>query len=588
MNDRSIQKRFLRLSIFLTGSGTSFLLSRFVLPREYDAYGFVILLSGLAVSLGAALGLTRVKNSYNSNVFGSASWASPTLLETLGLLEQKGVFLGQTKSWEYLRHSGPEHYAVIAPTRSGKGAGVVVPTLLSWKESVLIYDLKEENWSISASYRSSFSHVVYFNPNSPQSAHFNPLLEIRRGPMEVRDVQNVADMIVDPDGTGYSDHWIKTGHSLLVGTILHLLYAGKREDKSLPGVVKFLSNPQQTLVETLREMLTFPHLETEDGKRVPHPVVAGAARDMLNKSENERSGVLSTAMSFLTLYRDPIVADNIRESDFRISDLMDADKPVSLYLVVPPSDIDRLKPLVRLIINQICRRLTEEHRPKERKHKLLLLLDEFPALGRLHFFETSLGFIAGYGIKAMLVCQSINQLRKIYGDRNSLLDNTQVRVFYAPNTIETAEYISRSLGQTTESYQTKSEGGKKGAFWFSNENVSTHLTGRPLLTPGEVMELPADDALVFIGGNQPIRCKKIRYYEDLNFIPLVQDSPTVPSGRPYPYGPMVAPDDWSSSDQSLVSENYRRLEVTAIEDEETEPFSSLTTDDTYISDIEAI
>ena len=137
-------------------------------------------------------------------------------------------------------------------------------------------------------------------------------------------------------------------------------------------------------------------------------MVASAAREVLNKSENERSGVLSTAMSFLGLYRDPTVAATTAACDWRIADLVDAARPVSLYLVIPPSDISRTKPLVRLVLNQIGRRLTErlEGDPgKRRKHQLLMMLDEFPALGRLDFFETALAFMAGYGIRAYLIAQ---------------------------------------------------------------------------------------------------------------------------------------------------------------------------------------
>lgn len=486
-------------------------------------------LSMVGMGLVAALGRSLIKDFPKSTIFGSARWASIADIKKQGLLNATGVFLGQLPNGRYLRHDGPEHYAVVAPTRSGKGAGVVVPTLLNWPGSALVYDLKEENWNITAGKRSEFSRVIYFNPNSRKSARFNPLLEVRKGEHEVRDVQNVADMITDPDGNGYSDHWIKTGHSLLVGTILHLLYAGSKTDQTLGGIARVLSNPSKTIVETLTEMKDFPHLKNDKGESYPHPVVAQAAREMLNKSDNERSGVLSTAMSFLTLYRDPIVAENTSESDFCICDLMDAENPVSLYLVVPPSDINRLRTLVRLMINQICRRLTEEHRPRTRRHRLLLMLDEFPALGRLEFFETALGFIASYGIKAMLVSQSINQIRKVYSERNSLLDNTHVRLFYAPNTIETAEYISKSLGQTTESFSTQSEGGRKGSLWMSNVNVSNHFTARPLLTPGEVMELPPEEAILLLGGSAPTLCRKIRYYQDANFTSLLTDPPALES-----------------------------------------------------------
>jgi Type IV secretory system Conjugative DNA transfer len=194
----------------------------------------------------------------------------------------------------------------------------------------------------------------------------------------------------------------KTSHSLLVGAILHVLYA--EADKTLAGVANFLSDPSQPIDATLNVMLATAHL----GDRV-HPVVASAARELLNKSENERSGVLSTTMSFLGLYRDPVVAKVTGRSDWRIRDLVDGPRPISLYLVVPPSDIARTKPLMRLILNQIGRRLTEILETGRRRQKLLLMLDEFAALGRLDFFESQLAFMAGYGIRSFLITQSLNQ-----------------------------------------------------------------------------------------------------------------------------------------------------------------------------------
>jgi type IV secretion system protein VirD4 len=155
-------------------------------------------------------------------------------------------------------------------------------------------------------------------------------------------------------------------------------------------------------------MMTTAHL----GPAGPHPVIASAARELLNKSDNERSGVLSTAMSFLGLYRDPVVAQVTSRCDWRIRDLVEGSRPATLYLVVPPSDISRTKPLVRLILNQIGRRLTEDLHAKGRRHRLLLMLDEFPALGRLDFFESALAFMAGYGLKSFLIAQSLNQIEK--------------------------------------------------------------------------------------------------------------------------------------------------------------------------------
>src|SRR5262249_50090142 len=163
-----------------------------------------------------------------------------------------------------------------------------------------------------------------------------------------------------------------TAHALLVGAILHVLYA--QADKSLAGVSRLLTDPTRPFEDTLEAMLSTPHL----GAGRPHPVVAAAARELLNKSEKERSGVLSTAASFLSRYKDPVAAAATSESDFRLADLVEGERPVSLYLVVPPSDIGRTKPLVRLILNQIGRRLTE-HLPVAGRRRLLLMLDEFPA-----------------------------------------------------------------------------------------------------------------------------------------------------------------------------------------------------------------
>jgi type IV secretion system protein VirD4 len=192
----------------------------------------------------------------------------------------------------------------------------------------------------------------------PTGSRHNPLLEVRKGEWEVRDVQNVADILVDPEESlERRNHWEKTSHSLLVGAILHILYA--ETDKTLAGVAAFLSDPRRPIEMSLRAMMTTPHL----GAAGPHPVIASAARELLNKSENERSGAPSTAMSFLGLYRDPVVAQVTRRCDWRFTDLIAGDRPATLYLVVPPSDISRTKPLIRLVLNQIGRRLTEE--PKE-------------------------------------------------------------------------------------------------------------------------------------------------------------------------------------------------------------------------------
>lgn len=509
----------------------------------YDAYapdvflrGGCIAVSGGFLSVAAAIGMSvwRARESRTVETYGSARWATKHEIATAGLLGADGVVLGR-HGQSYLRHDGPEHILCFAPTRSGKGVGLVVPSLLAWPGSAIVHDIKGENWQLTSGFRARHGQVLLFDPTNPNSAAYNPLLEVRRGAWEVRDVQNIADILVDPEGSlERRNHWEKTSHALLVGAILHVLYA--EADKTLAGVAAFLSDPKRPIEATLAAMMRTAHL----GATGPHPVVASAARELLNKSDNERSGVLSTAMSFLGLYRDPVVATVTRRCDWRIGDIIGGERPTTLYLVVPPSDISRTKPLIRLILNQVGRRLTEDLHARGGRHRLLLMLDEFPALGRLDFFESALAFMAGYGLKSFLIAQSLNQIEKAYGANNSILDNCHVRISFATNDERTAKRVSDALGTATEMRAMKNYAGHRLSPWLGHLMVSRSETARPLLTPGEIMQLPSADEIVMLAGTPPIRAKKVRYYEDARFRERILP-PTALTGAA-----TALPDDWSA------------------------------------------
>ncbi|BCG83609.1 conjugal transfer protein TraG [Mesorhizobium sp. 113-3-3] len=508
----------------------------------YDAYassifveGGLIAVSGGFLSIIVAIGMSvwRAREAKTVQTYGSARWALKREVEAAGLIDNDGVVLGRYDR-HYLRHDGPEHVLCFAPTRSGKGVGLVVPSLLTWPGSAIVHDIKGENWQLTAGFRALHGRVLLFDPTNSRSSAYNPLLEVRRGEWEVRDVQNIADILVDPEGSlEKRNHWEKTSHALLVGAILHVLYA--EQDKTLAGVAAFLSDPKRPIESTLAAMMKTAHL----GEAGPHPVIASAARELLNKSDNERSGVLSTAMSFLGLYRDPVVAGVTRRCDWRICDIVGGRQPATLYLVVPPSDINRTKPLIRLILNQIGRRLTEDLPTKTTRHRLLLMLDEFPALGRLDFFESALAFMAGYGLKSFLIAQSLNQIEKAYGPNNSVLDNCHVRVSFATNDERTAKRVSDALGTATEMRAMKNYAGHRLSPWLGHLMVSRQETARQLLTPGEIMQLPPTDEIVMVAGLPPIRAKKARYYEDTSFKERVLPPPELArSGE-------AEPDDWS-------------------------------------------
>jgi type IV secretion system protein VirD4 len=497
--------------------------------------GLMVAAGGSTVFLFTYLTTQSSRFREKPDTHGSAHWASEQEVREAGLLDNKrGLLLG---IWSdrgrprYLRHDGPEHVFVFAPTRTGKGVGLVLPNLLTWPHSVLVHDIKGENWALSAGWRRRAlgSVCIRFDPTDAEgtSARYNPLSEIRLGPHEVRDAQNVADILVDPNGDRSRDHWDRTAHALLVGVTLHILYA--EADKTLRGCANFLTNPARSVEDTLEAMILTEHdpegrmgwVDSPTGAPTTiHPVVSASARALLDKSPNERSGVISTALTFLDLFRDPILAANTETSDFRLEALMQSERPVSLYLTVPSSDLARTRPLVRMLLNQALRRLTEKmifengRQVPHYRQPLLLMLDEFPALGRLAFFQESLAYLAGYGIRAFLVTQDLSQLYGVYGRQEAITGNCHIRIAFAPNKPETADLLSRMAGDMTVHMEQRSYRGDRFDLVLNKQYVSQQQVQRRLLTPDEAMRLPDDEALIFVAGHPPMRTSKIQYFSD--------------------------------------------------------------------------
>ncbi|MDL2210245.1 type IV secretory system conjugative DNA transfer family protein [Desulfovibrio sp. OttesenSCG-928-O18] len=504
----------------------------------------------------------------NDNLHGSARWAEEKEIRTMGYFEGKGVYVGgwlkkyagltsmlralrgrPEEIQQYLRHNGPEHIMVFAPTRSGKGVGLILPTLLAWEGSSIVLDIKGENWSLTGGWRKSRDQVVLrFDPSDPSgaSAAFNPLEELRIGTMmAIPDVQNMAAMLVDPNGKGLEDHWSKAAFAMLGGAILHcciMIRHSQGRTATLYDLSCMLADESRTIQDLFKEMVETEHEkllkemfpEVVGGDKA-HIFIASSAREMLNKAENEASGVVSTALTNLALYRDPVVALNTAHCDFRIHDLMNHEKPVNLYLVISPADIDRMRPLLRLMVDMIVRRIcfkmefADGSSKASYKHRLLLLLDEFTSLGKLPIMEKALAYIAGYGGKVYIIVQDITQLNAVYGKENALMANCHVRIAYAPNTIETAKTLSDMTGKTTVVEEKVSLSGSRTGH-MKNASVSVTETARPLLTPDECMRLPGPekdsqgrvikpgDMLIFTAGQSPIYGRQILYFFDPVFL----------------------------------------------------------------------
>ncbi|MBV8224951.1 MAG: type IV secretory system conjugative DNA transfer family protein [Verrucomicrobia bacterium] len=501
--------------------------------------GSLVTFAGCFVIL---LDLARANFRVNPFLHGSARWADKRDIRRAGLLAQEGVYVGAWRDKggviRYLRHDGPEHVLCYAPTRSGKGVALVVPTLLSWTESVFVTDLKGELYELTAGWRQKYAHnkILRFEPAASEgSCCFNPLDELRIGTeYEVADVQNLALLIVDPRGVGVrpGDYFPEAAYSLLVGCLLHLCYKSRADGvrANFAALDEMLATPGQDIKSLWIEMIGYGHTGGRN-----HPAVGRMGQEMINMAANQASGVLSTTRNFLSLYRDPVVARNTSKSDFRIRDLMHHENPVSLYIVTQPVDKDRLRPLVRIIVNMIVRLLAdkmafENGRPKPTyKHKLLAMIDEFPALGKLEILQQSLAFVAGYGIKCYLIAQDINQLKSRetgYGPDEAITSNCGIQCAFPPNRLETAEHLSRLTGQTTIIKEQVTRSGRGMGVQMS---ASMSEVQRPLLTPDECLRMPgpqkdandritvAGDMVVYCAGFPAIYGRQPLYFQDPTF-----------------------------------------------------------------------
>ncbi len=495
------------------------------------------------------------RTSGNKDLHGSARFADEDEIELVGLLNGEGVYVGawQKKSnseLKYLRHNGPEHIISYAPTRAGKGVGLIIPTLLSWLHSTIILDIKGENWALTSGYRKLIGHkVLKFDPTdvTGNSCKFNPIEEVRLDTLyAIQDVQNLALMIVDADGKGLPDHWTKAAFAFFSGIILHccvMIQAKEKRSATLYDVTLMLSGfgyekGVKSLLEEMKETNHFEELkkvflniEEKIGKEI-HAFVASTALEMSAKADTEASGVVSSALVNMALYKDPIIAMNTSSCDFRLNDLMNHESPVDLYLVLSPASIDRVRPLIRLIADMIIRHVCKEMTFKDGtsvkgyKHRLLLMLDEFTSLGKLPIIEKSIAYIAGYGGKMYLIVQDITQLNAVYGKDNAIMANCHIRIAYAPNSIETTKVLSEMTGKTTVvDNKISTSYSQAGA----SRSHSVAETARPLLTPDECMRLPSaekdSNGNVLKGGDMLIFVaygKQILYFKDPIFMERVK------------------------------------------------------------------
>ena len=482
------------------------------------------------IPLGIAIGLTR-RFRRQPPAFGRDAWAELEDVRRAKLIDPKGEVSGRVLGrfdGRYLTYGGVEHAIIVGASRSGKGAGHVVPTLIAWPQSVFVYDRKGELWHITADHRKRFSHVFYFAPTDPATVRWNPLFEVRKGMMEIADIQNVVGILVDPLGRKAGDlsFWDQSATDFFTAIILHVLYSEPDTRKNLAQVRRLLINIEPTLhamLHTAHRLRPDLHAadglaRDSDGQTIPegHPEVLLGATALAGMDERVKSNVLATCRASLSLWADPLVEHATSWSDFSIGDLVCSEAPVSFYLITPQAHADRLAFLVRVFIRQTINSLMEsEHydsRRRRKRHRLLLMLDEFPKLGALPFLENAMGEMAGYGLTAHLICQSFNDVFSRYGDKTPLFDNMHITAAFATSEPTSIEKVTRRAGKALELRDSFSD--PRSLFGRAHRSTSQSEQQRYILSEEDVRGLDDRKQFLFVNNCKPIRADKIRYYEE--------------------------------------------------------------------------
>ncbi len=419
-----------------------------------------------------------------------------------------GLLIGRdAKTKKPLRYDGPAHLLTMAPTRTGKGVGTIIPNLLTADRSVICIDPKGENAKIAGRAREKFGPVHVLDPfgvTGLPSAAFNPLDQLDLAGLDVaEDASTLADALVfDEPGMAGEAHWNEEAKALIAGLILHIAAQEPRERRNLATLRDYLTLAPEAFSTLLKDMQASPEAAG---------LVARAANRHLGKSDREAAGVLSAAQRHTHFLDSPRMVAVLGRSDFRFADLKR--RNVSVFLVLPPDRLSTYSRWLRLLVAQSLTDMARD--PAKPAVPVLYLLDEFAALGHLAPVERAMGLMAGYGVQLWPILQDVHQLRATYGQRaGTFLSNAGVLQVFGVNDHDSARLVSDLLGQETVVFQTMSRAldAEKTGITYGEQH-----TARPLLTPDEVRNLPQNVELLFLAGQRPIVAGKLAYYADSEF-----------------------------------------------------------------------
>ena len=431
---------------------------------------------------------------------GSAEFARTPELKKIGAMgTDKGYIVGKFDG-KFIRFNKPGHLITFAPTRSGKGVGHVIPNLLSHPGSVVVNDIKGENYAVTHRTREKFGKVYAFAPFGEHSNCYNPIDFLRTGtPYELDDVRLMADMMIEVPPNASDPFWSMEAKNLVTALILHVATARPPVLRNLGEVRYLLMQSQEDFNFTVKEMVKS---KNEHVRRMGASISATEAKVL--------ASVLSTAKSQTAVWDSPRLTAITGRSDFKLEDIKT--DVVSLYIIIPPEYLDNYKPVMRIMVGLTLAAMTRNQ--KKPKENVLFLVDEFPALGYMELIETGIGYLAGYGVNLWTFIQDLSQLKALYKKWETFISNCAVRVAFGTNDFDTAKVLSDMLGNTT--IRVKSTG-SSGGMMSPTSSANYSETARPLMTPDEIMRIPFDSQLIFFQGTKPVIAEKVMYFKDPAF-----------------------------------------------------------------------
>ncbi|OKP64858.1 conjugal transfer protein TraG [Ensifer adhaerens] len=438
---------------------------------------------------------------------GSARFATDEEVAPLSG-SHSGLLIGRNgKTGKLMRYDGSAHLLTMAPTRTGKGVGTIIPNLLTVDRSVVCIDPKGENARIASRARQLFGPVHILDPfgvTGLSPAAFNPLDTLDPDGIDVaEDASTLADaLVVDEPGASGEAHWNEEAKALIAGLILKIVAPESPGRRHLGTLREYLTLAPDRFAALMKRM---QDMDEADG------LIARAANRHLGKSDRKATGVLSAAQRHTHFLDSPRMTAVLSRSDFGFADLKR--RNTTVFLVLPPDRLSTYSRWLRLLVTQSLLEMARD--PSKPQAPVLYLLDEFASLGHLAAVERAMGLMAGYGVQLWPILQDVHQLRATYGQRaGTFLSNAGVLQVFGVNDHDSARLVSDLLGQETVVFQTMAralDSEKSGI------SLSQQHTGRPLLTPDEVRNLPGQAQLLFLAGQRPIIAGKLAYYADTEF-----------------------------------------------------------------------